>query len=170
MSVGTSNDNAGSPLVAIVTFAPRTAARAIGAGARMSGSAADAMFTRAEPVISHVLRRVVEVMPIEAVLARVDINALVGQVDVDAIVRRVDVEALITRLDLPSIIGEVLGELQLGDLIQDSTTGIAADVRDSMRVRAIRVDGGLAAVIDRVLMRRRPRDLAVPGLTPGLAT
>jgi hypothetical protein len=107
-----------------------------------------------EPLVSTVLQFVVDLLPIEAILDRVD---------VDGIVRRVDVDALVQRVDLPRIVTEVLENIELGDLIADSTTSIATDARDAVRVQAIRADTGLAGVVDRLLRRRKPRDLVVPG-------
>jgi hypothetical protein len=108
-----------------------------------------------------VLRLVVDLLPIEAILDRVDVNAIVGRVDIDELVQRVNVAKIVT---------DVLENIELGDLIADSTTNIAADARDTVRVQAIRADGGLAGVIDRVLGRRTERDLVVPGYGWGAAT
>ena len=110
-----------------------------------------------EPFITTVINFVVELLPIDAILAKVDVNALVGHVDVNDIVQRVD---------LPGIVTQVLEGIELGDLIADSTTNIATNARDSARVQAIRVDGGLAGLVDRVLRRRRARDLVVAGYLP----
>src|SRR3954454_17689112 len=74
--------------------------------------------TRAEPVITRVLERIVGVMPIEAVLARVDVNAIVAQVDLGALLASMDLGALITN---------VLSQIELGDLISDSTSSIVTD-------------------------------------------
>jgi len=106
------------------------------------------------PLISAVLDVVVDVLPSEAILARVD---------VDALVQRVDVNALVQRVDLPRIVTQVLEGIELGDLIADSTTNIATNARDSARVQAIRADGGLAALVDRILRRQRERDLVIRG-------
>jgi hypothetical protein len=126
-------------------------------GAELRGQDATttrSVVTRVEPVLSRVLERIVGVLPIEAILARVDVNALVGQVDVGA---------LLSRMDLGSIITDVLSQIELGDLISDSTSSIATDARDAVRVQAMSVDGGLAHLVDKVLRRRRERDLVVPG-------
>jgi hypothetical protein len=123
-----------------------------------------------EPLISAVLNVVVELLPIEAILARVDVDALVGRVDVNALVQRVDVNDIVQRVDLPGIVTTVLENIELGDLIADSTTNIATSARDTARVQAIRVDGGLASLVDRVLRRRRERDLALRGYTLADAT
>ena len=115
---------------------------------------AQTLATRVEPVVTRVLERVVGLLPIEAILARVDVNAIVGQVDVGA---------LMARMDLGNLITDVLSQIELGDLIHDSTSSIAIDARDAARVQAMSVDGGLANIVDRVLRRRRERDLTVPG-------
>jgi hypothetical protein len=110
-----------------------------------------------EPLISVVLDVVVGLLPIEAILARVD---------VDTLVQRVDLNALLARVDLAGIVTTVLENVELGDLIADSTTNIATSARDTARVQAIRVDGGLAGLVDRVLRRGRERDLFVAGYLP----
>jgi len=110
-----------------------------------------------EPLIAAVLDVVVDLLPIEAILARVD---------VDALVRRVDVNALVARVDVAGLVTSVLENIELGDLIADSTTNIATNARDTARVQAIRVDGGLANLVDRILRRRRTRDLVVAGYLP----
>jgi len=128
---------------------------------------AQSLLTRAEGMLSVVMGRVVDVLPIEAILARVDVNAIVGSVDLNAILDRVDIDALVARMDLPSLINNVLSEIELGDLIQESTTSIATDARDVMRMEAHSADDLLARIVDRILLRRRPRDLAVPNFAAG---
>ena len=90
-----------------------------------------------------------------------------GSVDLDALLARVDLDALLARLDLPSLISDVLAEIELGDLIQESTSNIASDARDAMRMQANNADDLLARIVDRILLRRRPRDLVVKGLATG---
>jgi hypothetical protein len=115
-----------------------------------------------EPLVTAVLQMVVELLPIDAILNRVDIDALIRRVDVDALIRRVDVDDIVRRVDIPRIVTDALEGIELGDLIADSTTSIATDARDGVRVEAIRADSGLASVVDRILRRRKPRDLVVP--------
>jgi hypothetical protein len=123
---------------------------------------AQSLLTRAESALAVVMRHAVDLLPIDAILARVDVNALVGGVDLNAILDRVDMDALLARLDLPTLINNVLSEIELGDLIQESTTNIATDVRDVVRVQSHGADDLLARVVDRILLRRRPRDVATP--------
>jgi hypothetical protein len=128
---------------------------------------AQSLLTRAEGALAVVLRHAVDVLPIEAILARVDVNAIVGTVDLNAVLARVDMDALLARLDLPTLINNVLSEIELGDLIQESTSNIGSDVRDAVRMRSHGADDLLARVVDRILLRRRPRDLATPNFAAG---
>jgi hypothetical protein len=123
---------------------------------------AQSLLERAEGAISVVLRHAVDLLPIEAILDRVDVNAIVGTVDLNAVLERVDIDALLTRLDLPSLISNVLSEVELGDLIQESTSNIATDARDVVRMQAHSADDLLARVVDRILLRKLPRDLVTP--------
>jgi hypothetical protein len=128
---------------------------------------AQSLLTRAEGALAVVMDRVVGLLPIEAILARVDVDAIVGSVDLNAILERVDMDALLARLDLPSLINNVLTEIEIGDLIQESTSGIATDARDVVRMQAHNADDLLARIIDRILFRRRPRDLMTPNFAVG---
>ncbi len=115
---------------------------------------------RAEPMLAQLLERVVEILPIDALLARVDLNAMMA---------RVDLNALLARVDVAELVGEVLAGVEIGDLIHDSTNSIASDVRDTVRSGAASADGRMARIIDRVVRRGRERDLVVPGYAiPGL--
>jgi hypothetical protein len=107
-----------------------------------------------EPLISAVVDLVVDLLPIDAILAKVDVNALIQRVDIDALVQRVDLARIVT---------DVLEGIELGDLIADSTTNIATSARDTARIQAIRGDGGIAGLVDRILRRRSARDLIVAG-------
>jgi hypothetical protein len=109
---------------------------------------------RAEPMITEFLETVVALLPIDALLARIDVNGLL---------QRVDVNALIERVDLATIVNEVLAGIEIGDLIHDSTTGIASDVRDSVRSGAVSADTRISRIVDRIVRRGRERDLVLPG-------
>ena len=128
---------------------------------RQDATRAGALVTRAEPVLARILERAVNLLPVEALLARID---------VDALVRDVDVDALISRIDLPRVVADVLAGIELGDLIHDSTTSIATDARDTVRTQAMSLDRRLATLIDRILLRHRERDLFVPAFAVDGAT
>jgi hypothetical protein len=100
---------------------------------------------------------------IDALLDRVDVEKIVERVDVNAIVGRVDVQGLMTRVDIAPMADEIISEVDIGAIIRQSTGSITGDAVDGGRLTAMRIDGFIDRVIDRILFRRAPRELSVPG-------
>jgi hypothetical protein len=100
---------------------------------------------------------------VQRIVQRVDVDALVQRVDVDAIVARVDVDSMVARLDMAPIVDE----LDIANIVRESTNTVGGDLVDGARVSAMRVDRFVARFTDRVLLRRRPRELQVGGAPPG---
>ena len=90
---------------------------------------------------------------VEALLARIDADALVSRVDADGLIRRVDVDALLHRIDLGPIVAEVLTEVDVGSIVRESTGSITGDAVDGARLTAMRLDGFVGRVADRILLR-----------------
>jgi hypothetical protein len=131
-----------------------------------SRAAADA----AGAIAAAIVPAVVERIDVNALLARVDVDALVARIDVDRILDsidpnrvldRVDVDELVERVDMAAVAREALEGIDLGDMIQESTASIATDTLEAIRVQAMRADDLLARIVDRLLLRRRPRDTAL---------
>ncbi len=123
-------------------------------------------------------------LPIDAIVARVDIDALLDKVNVEGIIERVDVEKIIERVDVNAIVGrvdvqeimskvdiapmaeEILAVVDIGAIVRESTGSITGDMVDGGRVTAMRVDGFVDRVTDRILFRRKERNLIVLGYDP----
>jgi len=123
---------------------------------------ADAILERldlTDLVIQRVdLRRVVE-----STLDEMDLTALVLQrVDVNAIVGAADIDAVIHRVPIVTIADYVIDEIDLPQIIRDSTSGVAGEALDSLRRQGVGADMLLAGFVDRIV-RRRGRDLDAPG-------
>jgi hypothetical protein len=84
----------------------------------------------------------------ENVIAQLDFVRIVQQVPVDDIVAALDIEAIVARVDL-------------GGVIRESTANLTAEAVDALRSEGILLDQWSARVVDRVLFRRRPRELDV---------
>lgn len=84
----------------------------------------------------------------ENVIAQLDFVRIVEQIPVDEIAGAIDVEAIVQRIDL-------------GGVIRESTANLTAEAVDAVRSEAIAVDGWVARVVDRVLLRKDPRDVRV---------
>jgi hypothetical protein len=109
---------------------------------------------------------IVSGVDIDALLDRVDVEKIIERVDVNAIVGRVDVQAIMQRVDILPMADEIISEVDIGAIVRQSTGSITGDAVDSGRLTAMRLDGFLDRVIDKVLLRRRSRDLTMPGYDP----
>ena len=154
---------------------------------RLVPAVADAILERVD--VGAVVRRVpladiiaaididelLDQVDMNAILAHVDVDALLERIDVDGIVARVDISAMLDRVDMTSIVGEVLDEVDIGGIVRESTGSITSDAVDGARLTAMRLDGFVGRVADKVLLRRtsdraglppvRPEDLAPEDLT-----
>jgi hypothetical protein len=81
----------------------------------------------------------------ENVLAQLDLVRIVEQIPVDDIAAAIDVEAIVQRIDL-------------GGVIRESTASLTMETVDAVRSQGINIDEWTARVVDRVLLRKRPRD------------
>ena len=156
----------GAPIRDVEAYLVRWADRGDIEQARSRARLGDLVRSLAPELATAVLEQLdiatlVDQLPVDAIVAKVDLDALLERVDVDAIVKRVDVGAIIDRVDLGPMVARVLDEVDIGALIRDSTGSITGDVVDGGRVTAMRVDGVIERVSDRILFRKRPRDLAV---------
>lgn len=110
-----------------------------------------------ERVVDRVpVQRVVDRVDVDAVVARVDTQALIDRVDIDAIAARVDLDAIIARLDLPALANDVIDEIDLPDLLRESSGAMGSETVRGLRMQSIRADEGVSRIVDRLLQRRRP--------------
>ncbi len=131
---------------------------------------AGVLLQRSEPLVTRALERAVAILPVDALLARVDVDGIVGRVDIDALIARVDVDGIVGRVDIERLVSEVLAGIELGDLIHDSTTSIVTDARDGVRTGAVTADTRIARLVDRVLRRQHGRELFIRDYGLGATT
>lgn len=111
-----------------------------------------------ELVVTRVDLRVV----VESALDRLDLTEIVvDRVDVNRIVGLADVDAVIDRVPMIQIADYIIQEIDLPQIIRESTGGIASDAFTSTRFSAARTDEIVSRVIDALLLRRKDRDLEV---------
>ncbi len=90
---------------------------------------------------------------------RVDLTPLVSQVvDLDRLVAGVDVDAVVDRLDLVSIVEAVLAEIDLPEIIRESTGSMASDTLTGVRLQGISADEAVTRVTHRLLLRAHRSD------------
>jgi hypothetical protein len=117
------------------------------------------------------LDRIVESLDLDAVVARVDLDRIAGRIDVDAIAARIDLGAVVARLDLAALTEQVMDEVDLGEIIRESSGTMATETVDALRVQGMRADRLLSRMVDRILLRRDERhtDPAAAGRRQGAA-
>jgi hypothetical protein len=103
------------------------------------------------------LNRIVERIDVDAIAARIDLDGIAARIDLDAIVARVDIDAIVARIDLPGLTEQVIEEVDLGELIRESSSTMASETVDALRVQGMRADGLVNRVVDRVLLRQGQR-------------
>jgi hypothetical protein len=108
--------------------------------------------------IDDILSRV----DLDSVVAKVDIDGVVARIDVDAAVARVDIDAVIKRLDLARLTSDVITEVDLREIVRESSSSITGEAVDAVRVQGMNADRLVGRFMDRLLMRRSGRDLAGP--------
>ena len=103
------------------------------------------------------LNEIVLRIDIDAIAERIDLDAIVSRIDLDAIVARVDLDAVLGRVDLPALTEQVIDEVDLGEIIRESSSTMASETVDALRVQGMRVDGLVSRIVDRVLLRQGQR-------------
>ena len=103
------------------------------------------------------LNEIVHRIDIDAIAERIDLDAIVTRIDLDAIVARVDLDAILARVDLPGLTEQVIDEVDLGEIIRESSSTMATETVDALRVQGMRVDGLVSRIVDRVLLRQGQR-------------
>jgi hypothetical protein len=123
-----------------------------------------------EGIIERVdVERIIERVDVEKIIERVDVENIIERVDVNAIVGRVDVQAIMGKVDIAPMAQEIISEVDIGAIVRQSTGSITGDMVDGGRLTAMRIDGFVDRVTDRILLRHKPRNLAVPGYDPTAA-
>jgi hypothetical protein len=109
--------------------------------------------------IDRALKRI----DLNEVVARIDIERIVARVDVDELAAKVDLEAMIERLELAKIAEEVIDELDVGELIRDSTGSMATETVEGIRIQGMNADRFVSRLVDRAFGRRDNDDRRTPG-------
>jgi hypothetical protein len=108
------------------------------------------------------LDRIIDRVDIDRVLDRVDLDAVVERVDVDKIAARLDLDPVIARADILGLARYVVEGIDLAALIRSSTGTVGAEVVRGVRASSADADQAVERIVDRLLLRRRPRRTGDP--------
>jgi hypothetical protein len=103
------------------------------------------------------LDRIVEHLDLDAIVDRLDLDRIAGRIDIDAIAARIDLNAVVARIDLAGLTEQVMDEVDIGELIRESSGTMATETVDALRVQGMRADGLLSRVVDRIMQRKGER-------------
>jgi hypothetical protein len=162
-------------LLALGAGAVKMGLRAAGKGAGLAGGMA-ARAARSSPlqprihrlnerwdedrrVLLETLDQIIAAV-VENLLDRIDLTKLViERVDVDKIIEnRVDIDGIIERADVIGIARDVIEQLDLPEIIRESSSTMGSESVEALRVRGMDADRSLTRLIDRVLNRPNGRE------------
>jgi len=108
--------------------------------------------------------RLLDRVGVDRLLDRVGVDRLMDRVDVERLLARVDLDAMMAQVDLGPIVDRVLDDVDIGGIVRESTGSITTDAMDGARISAMRLDGFVARIVDRTLLRsgNRARDVSPP--------
>lgn len=89
----------------------------------------------------------------EIVRRQLDLDRLVAVVDLDAAASRLDVDAVVQRIDLVSLAREVIAEIDLPEIIRESTGAMASESLLGVRMQSISGDDAVGRGIERLRLR-----------------
>lgn len=97
---------------------------------------------------------------VEIVLDRIDLTKLViERVDVNRIIQeRVDVDGVIERADVIGVARDVLQQLDLPEIIRESSGTMGTETLEGLRLRGMDADLSLSRLVDRLLNRTNGRE------------
>jgi hypothetical protein len=102
----------------------------------------------------------------ESVLNRFVVE-IVDMLDMEQLIDHVPINRVVARIDLPAVIEEI----DLAGIVREGTKGLGGETLDSARSGLMAMDQWSARLVDRLLRRKGPRDLAVTSeLHPELMT
>jgi hypothetical protein len=104
------------------------------------------------------LDQVVARIDLDRIVGRIDPNQIAARIELDEIVARVDIEAVLARVDLPGLTEQVIDEVDLGEIIRESSSTMATETVDALRAQGMRVDGLVSRIVDRILQRDGQRE------------
>lgn len=120
----------------------------------------DAIVARVD--IDAILRRIdldaiVERIDLDAIVAKLDLDSIVARVDLDAVAARIDIDAILDRIDMAAIARQVIDDIDLPEIIRDSSGMVASEAVVGARMQGIRADDGVNRMVDKLLLRRGER-------------
>ncbi|HVD12981.1 MAG TPA: hypothetical protein VNK73_00865 [Actinomycetota bacterium] len=124
----------------------------------------------ARSLVAGVVAAVLDEVDLDAVVARVDLDQVVDRLDLDRVVERLDLDAIVARVDVDAILRQVdfaavtervMDEVDVAEIIRESSSTMASETADALRVQGMQADRALGRLVDRALRRKGERQTAL---------
>jgi hypothetical protein len=92
----------------------------------------------------------------ESVLNRVVVE-IVDMLDMEQLIDHVPIDRVVARIDLPAVIDQI----DLTGVVRQATTGLGGESIDGIRSGLMTIDEWSARFVDKILRRKKPRDLDI---------
>ncbi len=120
-----------------------------------------------DKIVSRVdVEKIIDRVDVEKIIDRVDVEKIIDRVDINTIVGRVDMQGIMGQIDIAPMAQDIIATVDIASIVRESTGSITGDAVDGGRVTAMRIDGFIDRVADRILLRKKARNLEVPGFDP----
>jgi hypothetical protein len=129
----------------------------------------------ARTLVASVVAAVLDEVDLDAVVARVDLDQVVDRLDIDRVVDRLDIDAIVARLDVDAILRQVdfaaviervMDEVDVAEIIRESSNAMASETADALRVQGMQADRALGRLVDRALRRKGERQTSLGAAPP----
>jgi hypothetical protein len=119
---------------------------------RLVSAAAERARADLDLVLRGAIVRVLGVALVTVDLTRVvrdhiDLDAVVQDLDVDAVVERMDLDPVLARIDVAAVARRVVEEIDLPEIVRESSGALASEAVGGVRSRAVRGDNALTRVL-----------------------
>jgi hypothetical protein len=107
---------------------------------------------------------------VDAVLSRIDLNETVRKyVDVNGLIKQVDLQEVISSLDLAGLAEGVIAEVDLSEIIRQSTGSLSSETARGVRMQGISGDDVIDEAVGKIRLRfsRKPTAPSNTSGTPG---
>ena len=109
---------------------------------------------RLAPVLPEIVAVILEPLDLtEIVKNSVDLDEVVAGVDLDKAVERLDLNKVLVRLDIPGLAEGVIAEVDLAEIIRQSTGSVASETVRGVRMQSIAGDEAIGRAVGRIRLR-----------------
>ena len=104
------------------------------------------------------LEPIIDRIDVDDIAGRLDIEAVIKRLDLDGIVDSVDLERQISRIDLVKLADEIIEDVDLPQIIRESTGSLSTEAVRGARVQGMQADDAVAGFVGRLFGRDSDRD------------